>query len=283
VFEFVRRIVADADRDAATGGIAAALAQLRKLSLSDFGKVLWSMPDPKFPNLSLALPRMASVQAQKNYTGQSGNDLLLNTLAFVRILENNYLRYTSKNLHNDTVLDFGVGYGRMVRLLYYFTDPDNIWGLDPMPEPHKLCAEAGLLGNFRQSELIPTSLPTDGRKFDLAYAFSVFTHLSPTAADPCLSAVRDVMNTGGLFMPTVWPPEMWQFQDQLRGTTIAPEMMRTFAETGFAYVPHDGAMGLTYGRSTIAFDFFRNKGWDLLGYDSTPTDPYQIVLILRKQ
>jgi SAM-dependent methyltransferase len=282
MFHFADRIVSEADAAAQAGGLSAALAGLRKLSLEDFGQLMWSMPNPRYPNLSALLPRMASVETQKKYTGQNGIDLLKNTLAFIRLLENNYVRHTGKYLRGETVLDFGVGYGRMVRLLYYYTDPANIWGLDPMAEPMALCAEAGILGNIRQSESVPSSLPTDGRTFDLAYSFSVFSHLSPLAADPCLAAVRDVMNPGGLFMLTVWPPEIWPYLDKVNGTNRADEMKRMFAETGHAYFPHGGEMGRTYGNATISFDFFRNKGWDLLGYDSSLIDPYQITLVLKK-
>lgn len=283
MLDFARRIVVESETAAASGRLPAALAGLRKLSLEDFGQFMWALPDARYPNLSAMLPRMASVEVQKKYTGQNGYELLKNTLAFVRQVENNYVRHTGRVLNGETVMDFGVGYGRMVRLLYYFTDPSNIWGLDPMPEPMKICADDKLLGNIRQSESVPTSLPTDGRTFDLAYSFSVFTHLSPLAADPCLAAVRDVMNPGGLFMLTVWPPEIWGYLDKVNGTSHGDEMKRMFAETGYAYFPHGGEMGRTYGNATISFEFFKNKGWDFLGYDSSLVDPYQITLILRKQ
>jgi SAM-dependent methyltransferase len=210
-------------------------------------------------------------------------DLLRNTLAFVRLMESNYARHARKPLQGETILDFGVGYGRMLRLLYYFTNPENIYGLDTLPSALDLLAGDGVLGNFRLSDPIPDSLPTDGRRFDLAYAFSVFTHLSPVSAEPCLAAVRDAMNPGGLFMPTVWPREMWAYLDRTNGTTDAPRLEQTFDETGFAYVPQNSPKGETYGNSTIGFDFFKGKGWDLLGYDVSMVDPMQVTLILRKQ
>lgn len=283
ILKFAREMIRQADVEAERGGLPAALAGLRKLGLEDFARLMWHLPNPGLPHLSALLPRMASAQVQNTYTGLNGMDLLRSTLAFIRQMESNYARHAGRPLQGETILDFGVGYGRMLRLLYYFTDPANIWGLDPMPEPLKLCADAGILGNLRQSEKIPVSLPTDGRRFDLAYAFSVFTHLSPASADPCLAAVRDVMNPGGLFMPTVWPREMWAFLDRTNGTTNAPRMEQMFDETGFGYLPHNGPAGLTYGNSTIAFDFFNGKGWDFLGYDVSMVDPMQVTVILRKQ
>jgi SAM-dependent methyltransferase len=280
--EFTRVIVQSAENKAESGNKAAALQELRKLSLDDFGLLMWSMPNHRWPALSTVLPKMADEKVQKRFTGATGHELLKKTLSFVRQMENNYVRYAGRFLRDETVLDFGVGYGRMVRLLYYYTDPSKIWGLDPQQDALNTCKSDGLSANFRLSDTIPVSLPTDGIKFDLAYAFSVFSHLSPKSAAACLDSVRDSIRPGGLFMPTIWPPEIWAFLDQQNGTSYAKDKMREFKESGFAYVPHAGKWGETYGNATVAMDFFKRSGWELLGYDSTLTDVFQITLILRR-
>jgi hypothetical protein len=76
------------------------------------------------------LPAMASEDIQKTWTGASGMELLRQSLTFARQVENNSARCCCKSLPNSTIKDFGCGYGRILRLVYYFSDPDLIWGVD---------------------------------------------------------------------------------------------------------------------------------------------------------
>ncbi len=105
--------------------------QLTVLSISDFGTLLLSIPNPKFPKLSNILPRMATEEVQRNWTGCSGLQLLTQTTDFVRSLSYNYTKITGKPLTDKTILDFGCGYGRIARLMYYFTNENNFYGVDP--------------------------------------------------------------------------------------------------------------------------------------------------------
>ena len=65
-----------------------------QLSLSDFGLLMFSLPDPKYPKMSRILPRMVASDVQKTWTGSSGVMLLMQSLDFVRSLFYNYMKYT---------------------------------------------------------------------------------------------------------------------------------------------------------------------------------------------
>ena len=60
---------------AANSGIAEALRKLRGLCLDDFGEFMLELPAADIPNLSSVLPRMASEEVQKDWTGKSGPGL----------------------------------------------------------------------------------------------------------------------------------------------------------------------------------------------------------------
>ncbi|RVD67540.1 class I SAM-dependent methyltransferase, partial [Mesorhizobium sp. M4A.F.Ca.ET.029.04.2.1] len=211
--------LAEAEHIAAkTGSPEQALAALRKLSLDDFGLFVISLPNKEYPALSKILPRMASPEIQTTWTGASGVELLKQTLAFTRIVESCAVRHTQKPLHGSTILDFGCGYGRIMRMMYFFSDPDRLWGVDAWENSLMTCKEAGMLGHFVQSERVPERLPVGDTKFDLAFAFSVFTHLAPSAADACLLAMRGHLRDGALFILTIRPVEFWPFIDQVRKT-----------------------------------------------------------------
>src|SRR5690349_14500534 len=113
---------------AAKTGIDQALDRLRELCLDDFGEFMFGLPFADFPNLSSVLPGMASEEVQRNWTGNSGLALLQQTTGFVRSVSYNYDKLLGNHLAERTILDFGCGYGRILRLMYYFSSPKRIWG-----------------------------------------------------------------------------------------------------------------------------------------------------------
>jgi SAM-dependent methyltransferase len=262
-----------------------ALVALRVLSLDDFGRLLLRVPD-RFPRLQAALPEMPSDTVQKNWTGDHGERLLRLSCAFVRTTEAAYARLTGRSLETATVLDYGCGWGRLLRLMYRFCPPERIYGLDASEEALEICRATRLLGNLARCDYVPRALPFEGVTFDLVYAFSVFTHLSERTAGAVLAAVRRRIRPDGLFVVTVRPVEYWSVHPRyLWGTT--PEQMRAqHAEHGFAFLPHDRAPidgDITYGDVSISLGYVREHWteWDLVGNHLDPIDPHQQVLFLR--
>jgi SAM-dependent methyltransferase len=275
------RIIVEADQLASRGAnLSTVLEQLRKLGLDDFGALMISLPNASYSSLSALLPPMASFEVQKTMTGSAGTDLLRQTVAFTRLMESNFIRYAGRPLHGAKVLDFGCGYGRFVRMLYYYTDPSSIWAVDAWAGSLAQCTNCRLAGNFALSQEEPESLPIDDTMFDLAFAFSIFTHLSPATATKCLSAIRNHMNPGGIFLATIRPVEFWSHYDKVKNLDIAGGMVETHNETGIAYKPHEGERGKTYGDISLALEFMEQPGWRLEGYDSSIVDPFQIAAVL---
>ena len=274
-------LVASETLAAAGSPVSAILSRLRQLSLDDFGLFFISLPNSDYPSLSAALPAMASSDIQRRWTGGADYKLFIETSAFVRQLENNFARYNKAPLFGASILDFGCGYGRHIRMMYYYTNPENIWGVDAWEKSLQFCRDSRLLGSFARSDPAPARLPVGDTKFDLAYSFSIFTHLPRSTAEACLSAVRAAMKPGGLYVATVRPPEYWALHDTQSGTNVAESMVSDHEAKGFAYLPHGGAEGEHYGNSSIPLSFFERDGWELLGYDSCVIDGHQISAILR--
>lgn len=258
--------------------ISDVLAGLRALAMEEFGELMLSLPNPEYPAISDLLPAMSSVETQQNWTGKSGLDLLAQTAAFVRQVQANYADARGGTLRDKTILDFGCGYGRILRLMYYFTDPGNLWGVDAWERSLDESRQVGILGNLALSESAPEQLPVGQTRFDLGYAFSVFTHLSPEAAEAALSAIRASMKPGGIFVATVRPVEYWK---HVKDADFAAELIRRHENEGFAYVPHVGPEGEFYGESSIQLDFFDRPGWKIVGYDWSRVDVFQISLVLE--
>ncbi len=184
---------------------------LRPLGLTNFGLVMLSMPDPSFPKLSRILPGMASEETQMQWTGAAGIQLLTQTVDFVRSVAFNFYRFTGESLENKTALDFGCGYGRIARLMYFLTTTDHFFAVDPWNRSIEECAAHGLTKNFLLSNWSAADLPTGQRKFSLIYSFSVFTHLSQAAARIALTTLLRHLEPNGLLVITIRPVEYWYF------------------------------------------------------------------------
>ncbi|QCK88182.1 class I SAM-dependent methyltransferase [Phreatobacter aquaticus] len=264
---------------------ASALAALRELPLDDFGLLLLDMPRADLPALSAVLPRMADPQVQRNWTGSDGITLLGQSLSFVRIVSRAYTELTGKTLHQKRILDFGVGWGRLVRLMYHYSDPDLIHGCDPWDLSLDICRKDGLLCHLAQSDYLPTSLPFEGR-FDLIYAFSVFTHLSQRATASALAVLERHLAAEGVLVVTIRPLEYWNVHQPLEQAE-RDRLMALHRSARFAYRPHnrDAVDGdVTYGDTSMAFDWLQEQvpGLRIRRFDRSLTDPFQLIVTLTR-
>ncbi len=272
-----------AERAAGEGGLLPALHRLRRLGLADFGDVMLAMPSAEMPALSAVLPRMPEEAVQRAFNGGAGQKLMQDSVSFVRTMISGYCDVTGRRPRGARILDFGCGWGRLLRLMPYLADPDHIAGVDPMSRAIALCRDHGILGHLAQSDPLPRALPVHGATFDLIYSYSVFTHLSLRAMDACLAALREVVADAGLLVLTVRPIEYWTAAEK-RGDAGAPGLRDQHLQTGFAFRPHnlppvDG--DLTYGDSSLDIAWFgsRYAQWELRGIDRG-WDDMQTVLLL---
>lgn len=267
---------------------ATLLQELRVLGLDDFAQVMFTMPDTRYPRISTLLPVMASEKVQRDWTGASGGHLMMQTLDFVRSVVYNYTKFSGRSLDDADVLDFGCGYGRIARLMYYFVDPSRFHGVDPWDESIRICAADGLTENFSVSDYLPTDLPTGAATFDLIYAFSVFTHLSERATRTSIDTLLGKLKPDGVLTITIRPIEYWQVDVHAAEVDGKPEeLIEQHRQEGFAFLPHDRAAidgDITYGDSSMSFDWIRKTFpmGRLLGIDRSLGDPYQIYVFLGR-
>jgi SAM-dependent methyltransferase len=280
------RVIAALEKQAAKGAsVETILAGLRKeLSLDAFGLLMISLPRKDLPALSKLLPRMASDETQRNFTGNAGEDLLKQTASFVRALAYNYAALRNRSLSDAKILDYGCGYGRITRMMYYYTDPANLWSVDPWDVAIDFCREAGMLGNLAQSDYLPKSLPAPEKGIDVMFAFSVFTHTSRSATDAALSAMRKHIADDGLLAITIRAPEYWEADPQYAAD--AKRLQALHAKEGFAYVPHlrDTVEGeATYGDTSMTLDFLTANypDWKIVQTDWSLADVHQRYVFLQ--
>ena len=284
-------ILAEAEEAAGAGApIGDVLAILRRLPLDDFGQLMFHLPDEGRPALSRALPAMAPEAVQREWTGNHGMELLRQSTGFVRSVRHFGMALTGAPLDGRRIMDFGCGYGRMLRLMLHVTDPDRLHGVDAWERSLRHCREAGLPNPLAASEAVPRALPFADRPFALIFSFSVFTHLSPRAAGACLAAMRGAVAPDGLAAITFRPVEYWAFHQghhrpRLPDATLA-EMRRLHERRGIAYLPHRRPPGpdgeVHYGDTSMSLEHLASlPGWRLAAIDRQLGDPLQPIAYLR--
>ncbi len=167
-----------------------ALAGFRRLTFHEFGEFLLSLPNEDFPILSSLLPASTPESVQKEWTGSSGIALLRSSISFVNFLVSSFAEITGDPIGKATVLDFGCGWGRLLRLMMFYVKANALFGCDAWENSLAHCKAAGIQVPLAKSDSIPTDLPFAGMNFDLIYCFSVFTHLSETTTAAVLRCLR---------------------------------------------------------------------------------------------
>jgi SAM-dependent methyltransferase len=184
------------------------------------------------------------------------------------------------------VLDFGCGYGRIARIMYYFINEENFYGMDPWDKSLEICHEDGLTKNFFLSDYLPTALPVEERSFDLIFAFSVFTHLSERATRVNLNTISKYIRTDGLIAITIRPVEYWDIDAHAIRKGLVGQQKGRHYTYGFSFLPHnrepiDG--DITYGDTSMTLDWLQSSfpNLEITGIDRSLSDPYQIYVFLK--
>ena len=94
-----------------------------------------------------------------------------------------------------SVLDFGCGCGRVVRH-WRPTESTRVHGVDTNQHLVRWCARRLGFGEFKATGMKPP-LPFEEERFDLIYAFSVFTHLTEVLQLAWMDELERVLKPGG--------------------------------------------------------------------------------------
>lgn len=246
-----------------------------------FANLLLAVPDA-YPNIRAFLPTMPSEEVQKTWAGADSYTLMVQSLAFIKVLVPRYAAITGREIRDATILDFGCGWGRLTRLLYKYVPTDNLYGVDPWDTSLEECRKHRFRIHLAKSEEIPTTLPFD-RKFELIFAFSIFTHLSERTAKAVMNTLRSYIDDKGVLVITIRPVDFWHFMDREK---VSPDILQQHASRGFAFRPHarapiDGEV--TFGDTSMSLAYIREHypQWRIAWVDWTMNDPFQILVFLQ--
>jgi hypothetical protein len=260
------------------------IAQLfADVSFDIFAFLLFERPG-EYPHIARYFPRMPSEERQKEWVGNAGLPLALESSAFVKSLVEKHGKYVKQPLVQSNVLDYGFGWGRLLRIMQKVVPERQLYGFDPWQAIVDESRSLGVRGNLEVVPEYPTLLP--GPKFNLIYAFSIFTHLSERCHLAVLSAFHAALADDGIAVITVRPEGYWRSKKHPR----LAELERRHREHGFAFDAHpkltpaaDGEV--PYGDTTISPEYVARQ-WsqlELLEVDVNALQPEQLLLVLRKR
>jgi SAM-dependent methyltransferase len=150
------------------------------------------------------LPSFPDPAVQVRFTGSSGELMLWQTFDAYRLFRMLAARWGPGVPACQAVLDFGCGWGRIIRFFLKDIDASRLCGVDVNPDVVEICRRNDRWSRFDVvTPTGPTAFP-DGA-FDLVYCFSVFSHFSETVHFRWLEEIRRVLRPGGLFLATTRP------------------------------------------------------------------------------
>lgn len=262
---------------------------LRELPVSLFGQIL-VQPNVECPELRKFLPKLVDTDIQKLYNGRANLDLLPSSVSFIESICN---AYTSTYLKafpvGGKVLDYGFGWGRLLRMCCWLTNPGDIYGVDPQQKSIDICKSCNVQGTLELCDEVPASLPFENNFFDLIFSFSVFTHLSFPAADAILKTLRRYISDNGMLVITIRPIEFWHYWMSTRNITESDykHVLEQYRTKGFGFVPlkkgWEAVNGsVHFGTTLISLDFIQRTWpqWQIVNTNLTLSDPYQIHVFL---
>jgi 2-polyprenyl-3-methyl-5-hydroxy-6-metoxy-1,4-benzoquinol methylase len=241
-----------------------------------------------YPNLRAALPDLPEREVQEEWNGRSGIELASQSAEFYKRLKLLQGRHGAVPLSRAVVLDFGCGWGRHIRFLARDVAPGNLCGCDPYPGILDVCERTRVPGRLASIPYVTDSLPFTDR-FDLVYAFSVFTHLSEATHEASLRAIHGGLAEGGLLIATIRPPAYVRdrLHEALPRASAARKLER--GKPAYLFAAHDAQPSggeVTFGEAVVNLPYVRERWgelFELVDVSLMLDDIYQVVLTLRRR
>jgi SAM-dependent methyltransferase len=269
-------------------------ALFRDLDL-DLWALLLTQEYEVYPNIRAVLPNVPDASLQEVWNGASGAELAVQSKSFFSKLCELFQRHSDLPLADARVLDFGCGWGRLTRFFARDVEPGQLYGCDPVEGILDVCRENGVPATLARTNFLPERLPFDAH-FDLAFAFSVFTHVSEAAHQTCLRALHGSLRPGGILVLTVRPPEYLHSCERMRPLleSLGPDPASKLEDPRYFFVPHPAEPShfqyaggeMTYGETVVTFPYIRERWssiFELLDVNLLLGDLHQVVITLRRR
>jgi SAM-dependent methyltransferase len=152
-------------------------------------------------SLRSLLPDIPADATQELYTGIAGDGTMRQAWAFWQLVAERSAAHGVKLEPSSRVLDFGCGWGRIIRFFARDSDHRNLSGVDINPSVIEVCRSTNRWSTFAPIDAFPPT-ELDSESFDVIYAYSVFSHLPEDVTSPWVAEFARLLRPGGLLIVT---------------------------------------------------------------------------------
>lgn len=247
------------------------------------------------PALQAMLPGLPDPKVQRRWTGKVGAETQLEAFAIYQAMRDLHTRHFGSLRERGPILDFGCGWGRVIRYFLKDVGPGQLMGTD-YDEPNvEFCVASNPWCSFARNEAGPP-LPIADDSVGFIYAYSVFSHFSEPMHQQWLDEFRRVLRPGGALALTVRPRSFLDYCRRSQAgeeTGARPMVQRAFPdaasvmaeydEGAFCFSPYDPSdAGAWWGEACIPrayIDAHWTKQFDLVDFDGAPELKQHVVLL----
>lgn len=236
----------------------------------------------------VSLPGFPEEKLQISTTGQSGRDSLCEAFIFYEDCIKKFEASGNFKKDEKVLVDFGVGWGRILRFFLRDFMPGNMIGIDINTDLLDVCRSTFDFGTFLKSEAMPP-VELQNESVDFIVGFSVFSHLSEAACMAWMKEFNRILRPGGMLALTTRGRWFLDFSENLRTADGQPsalsQMFEDFDDARSRYdsgeFVHSNSKGITgggpldgsfYGETFIPETYAREKyapWFELLDFDFT--------------
>lgn len=242
-------------------------------------------------NSSLGLPGFPPDDLQIKWIGSAGAQSLIEAFRFYKLI-----KYKS-DLKFGPILDFGCGYGRMIRFYLNDLSSDQLYGVDTDSNILNELRKSNVPGTFSRIDSMG-SLPLPDGHFGTIYAYSVFTHLPEDVQSHWLAEIGRVLKPGGVFVATVESPRVFNYflstdysdpslhswiAGNARRLQTEPQFASDFRSKGFSFLPGGTPH---YGDAFMTHEYVRshwNRWFEIEEFQDDGQNFFQAVVIGKRR
>jgi SAM-dependent methyltransferase len=248
------------------------------------------------PFLARYLPSLPDESIQAEFVGSAGREAITTGASIHDHFKRLYEDHAGALRSEAQVLDFGCGWGRVIRFFLKEVAPENLYGIDISERALAACRKTNKWCQFlKVTEFPPTTFEPES--FDFIYAFSVFSHLSEEAHIRWLEEFRRIAKPGGIVLLTTFPRDFlercaaceagehesdpeWQRRTAL-WFGAARDQLAAYDRGKFCYSPVSEDQ-LHFGTTCIPEEYVRRVWSRHLQVLDYVHDPWQNTIVSRK-
>ena len=223
---------------------------------------LWINTDGRDANPALAdiLPGLPDPEKQRLWTGKTGVDTQTEGFEIYQVMRDLHAEHQGDLRKRGPVLDFGCGWGRVIRYFLKDLDPGQARSDTDHDEANvAFCVASNPWCTFGRNEATPP-LPLADDSVGYLYAYSVFSHFSEPMHRLWLDEFERVLRPGGALALTVRPRGFIEHCGRLRSGEakgVSPINKRMFLD----YRPRVSPRTTTAGYAFSPYNVDDNDAW----------------------